>query len=734
LFACLTELCYNHKRKAEETSAGERTMKKALCVCFLLAAVLGVFAMPPGFKDLESVARGFARFLDSEDSLDRLDGSPLRTEANEPLYYVAHLQPRGFIILANELAALPVVAWSEDSDFPDGELPDNFKWYLDTLAEQLNGISALRTDFRHPDWENALAGNFSRYAGTRSVSPLVQTTWNQGYPYNSACPVDASGPGGRVYAGCVATAMAQICKYWNYPASGSGSYSYSSSYGILSADFANSSFDWASMPNSISSPNAAIGDLIYKCGVSCHMTYAAAGSFATGVNALHAAIANFGYSPEANSYYKSNYPLSTWNSMLQSDLDQGRPIGYSGGTGYSAHAFLMDGYQATDYYHINWGWGGYYNGYFYLDNLSPASGYNYTANQAALLGVYPAVNKPASCLASQSGNDLNVNWTAPPVTDFYADWKAWGGSREYAGFGFAGSVSYETAIRFPVSSLGAYQNRQLQRVRFIANTANCSYALKVYTGGSNTDPGTLVRTQAIPSFIPETWNTVELGSPVTITGTQEIWISIAVTQTTDSYPVSLDYGPRVQDYGNKIKVGTNAWTTLYALNSAYDYNWTIIAGFDPVAEREADRALTGYKVWRLEQGQINQPTAWTLLTPSAISNLSLVDSGWSQLGSGTYLWAVKAIHTQGIVSNAKLSNAVVKLNAPGSLEINYTTINNRINLSWQAVSGATSYKLYRSTNPYSGFQLLTTTSNTSWWGNPLPADTRYFYKVVAVSP
>ena len=110
-------------------------MKKTLCVCFLLAVVLGVFAIPPGFKDLETVARGFARFLDSGCSLDRLDSSPMRTAANEPVYYVAHLQPRGFIILANELAALPVVAWSEDSDFPSGELPDNFKWYIDNIME-----------------------------------------------------------------------------------------------------------------------------------------------------------------------------------------------------------------------------------------------------------------------------------------------------------------------------------------------------------------------------------------------------------------------------------------------------------------------------------------------------------------------------------------------------------------------------------------------------------------------
>lgn len=709
-------------------------MKKALSIFLLVVYLCILDALPPSRESLESVAGEFVKIVLPGSGILRLQASQSKSVANEPLYFTAHLSPRGFVIIANELAALPVVAWSQEADFGETGLPDNLEWFIDGLTQQLMELSELRPSYLHPDWEMAMQGDFGRYQSARSVSPLLQTTWNQNYPYNASCPADGSGPGGRTYAGCVATAMAQICKYWAYPAAGSGTYSYSTSYGTLSVDFANSSFDYAAMPNSISSPNAAVADLIYKCGVASHMIYSATGSYATGVNALHGAIANFGYSPLANSYYKANYALATWNSMLQNELNAGHPIGYSGGTGYGAHAFVMDGFQATDYYHINWGWGGAGNGYFYLNNLSPFTGYDFTANQAAILGIVPAVNKPASCQATAVSETAEITWTPSPVTDFHADWKAWGGSRVSAEFGFTGSLTYETAIRFPVSSLAAYQGRQLERVRFTPGEINCSYFLKVYAGGSSSAPGSVVRTQAITSFIPDTWNTVELSSPYPISGTEEIWIAIVVTQTADGYPVGLDYGPRVQDCGNKIKVGEGTWTSLYALNSSLDKNWTIIAGFDPAVERDANRSLAGYKLWRFPAALQDQPELWTQVNPALISGLSYSDADWGSLEPGTWYWAIQAVHTQEIESNARLSNPLQKLSAPGSLLISHTEVNNMLHLNWQAVSGATAYRIYRSENPYSGFSLLGSTSGTSWSGLCPSTPDRYFYKVVAVSP
>lgn len=708
-------------------------MKIALCLVVFLSFFFYLIALPPKLVEVETLATGFIASLAQGYNLDRIYGSEAFSEANEPLYYIAQLHPQGFILISNEFAAMPIAAWSLDADFPAGELPDNLKWFMDGLRDELKHLAAQRTNYLHPEWDRVLNGDFSRYDSPRSVSPLLQTTWNQNYPYNASCPADASGPGGHVYAGCVATAMAQICKYWSYPAMGSGSYSYASSYGTLSVDFANSSFDWAAMPNSLSSPNAAVADLIYKCGVSSHMIYSAAGSFATGVNALHGAIANFGYSPQANSYYKANYPLATWNAMLQTELNQGHPIGYSGGTGYSAHAFVMDGFQATDYYHINWGWGGAGNGYFYLNNLSPYSGYDFTANQAAILGIVPAVNKPASCSAVAASESAGISWTASPVTDFHTDWKAWGGSRVSAEFGFAGATTYETAIRFPLSSLTEFQGRQLERVRFTPGDASSSYTLKVYAGGSSSAPGTVVRTQTIPSFIPDTWNTVELSSPYPISGTEEIWVSIVVTQIADGYPVGLDYGPRVQDCGNKIKVGSNAWTTLYALNNSFDKNWTIIAGFDPVSERQPNRSLLGYKLWRFPEAQLEHPENWTQVGPALISGLAYDDPDWASMDSGTWYWAVQAVHSQGIESNPKLSNALVKLSTPNTLQISHTAATDMINLSWEAVPGAGSYKIYRSENPYTGFTLLTSTNGTTWSGLCPSSPNRYFYQVVAVA-
>ena len=312
--------------------------------------------------------------------------------SDEADFYILRFEPAGFILVAAEDRSIPILGYSLQSEFPEGNIPAHVKWYLNQYSR---GMTEIR---QNPEWQmdatwSALRqGNYSAYNYSRNVAPLLSTTWDQDNPYNFSCPADAAGPGGKVYAGCVATAMAQVMKKWHHPATGVGSHSYyASGYGTQSANFGATTYNWAGMPNSISNVNTNISTLIYHCGVAVDMMYSADGSGAYTEDARSALVNNFRYNSAAQYVSASSYSSTTWASMLRNDLDLGRPIFYEGSQGWEGgHAFVLDGYQGTNSFHFNWGWSGYYDGYFYLTNLNPGS-HTFTSYQGAILNVYPVV-------------------------------------------------------------------------------------------------------------------------------------------------------------------------------------------------------------------------------------------------------------------------------------------------------------------------------------------------------
>jgi hypothetical protein len=197
-----------------------------------------------------------------------------------------------------------------------------------------------------------------------SAGPLLSTKWNQGQYYNASCPVDAEGTDGHVPVGCVAVAMAQVMKYHNYPVTGTGSHSYSHPvYGTLSANFGATTYNWASMPDSLSKYDSDVATLLYHVGVSVEMDYTPDQSGAYMSDAAYALETYFKYSNSLSYVWKSSYSTDEWTTILRTEIDNKRPILYSGhGTG--GHAFVCDGYSGSDYFHFNWGWGGSEDNYF----------------------------------------------------------------------------------------------------------------------------------------------------------------------------------------------------------------------------------------------------------------------------------------------------------------------------------------------------------------------------------
>ncbi len=303
-------------------------------------------------------------------------------------FYVFNVNSsHGFIIVSAEDNVIPVLAYSDESGFNVNNIAPDVSWWLNGYKEQIEEARAKNmqaTEEIKSHWESLKTGigSYMFYRSVKTVNPLEQTTWDQSPYYNAMCPYDNAANQFSV-TGCVATGMAQILRFWSAPANGAGFHSYTDpKYGTQSANFGNTTYDWANMPLSVTGANVAVATLMYHCGVSVEMTYgiaATGGSSAYVVSsqspvqacAEYALKTYFGY-PNAVGKVRSDYPNKTdWQTLLKTELDGGRPILYAGFGSGGGHCFNCDGYDANDFFHFNWGWSGQFDGYFDVDALNP---------------------------------------------------------------------------------------------------------------------------------------------------------------------------------------------------------------------------------------------------------------------------------------------------------------------------------------------------------------------------
>jgi len=347
-----------------------------------------------------------------------------KSDQNEvPLFYIFNADNNnGYVIVSGDDNVIPVLGYSTNGNFDISNLPPNFRKWLEGYKNQIRYVinnDIKSTDNISGEWEKLIKGLIiNTEKSTNSVSPLLTTTWDQSPYYNALCPFDFT-YNELTVTGCVATAMAQVMKYWNYPAQGAGFHSYNhSTYGVLSANFGSTSYNWASMPNNVNVSNSAVATLMYHCGVSLEMNYGVGGSSTSSLQPVADALGKyFSYSNSIQFIYSSSYSNSDWIMLLKTELDAGRPIEYAGvGTG-GGHAFVCDGYDNSNYFHFNWGWSGLNDGYFQLDALDPSStgtgggtgGYN--NYQQAVIGIQP----PAESITYDMSLYDNVVATPNPI-------------------------------------------------------------------------------------------------------------------------------------------------------------------------------------------------------------------------------------------------------------------------------------------------------------------------------
>ena len=319
-----------------------------------------------------------------------------------PVYYVFNFSGNGFILVSADDCCLPVIGYSFDSHYNLENQPENFIYWMgcrkQEIVENINHKilpdMAISNEWNRLETFNPQSVTDGQSA-VMDVVPLLASTWDQGFPYNVLCPAEPTcgSFGGHVTVGCVATAMSQIMYYWRWPNTGTGSHCYTppAGYGQQCADFGNTTYDWNGMTDSPTKECAPIALISYHAGVSVNMMYNDDGACSSGAyqNTVPAALINyFKYSSSCISVNKMSYSTTAWNTLLQGDLSSGKPLQYGGQGPGGGHSWVCDGFQGADYYHMNWGWSGSSNGYFYLNNLNPA-GYTFNNSQSAVVHIEP---------------------------------------------------------------------------------------------------------------------------------------------------------------------------------------------------------------------------------------------------------------------------------------------------------------------------------------------------------
>ena len=274
----------------------------------------------------------------------------------------------GYMVVSADDVAAPLLGYADSGSFDPENIPDNLRYWLESYASEIawardNGVQPARSRASRAD--------------RASIAPLVSTQWNQSAPYNNYCPIYN---GSRCVTGCVATAMAQVMKYYNYPAKGTGSHSYTTTTCKISEsmDFSQTSFRWTSMADtygslSSTSQKNAVATLMHACGVSVDMDYTPQESGAPSMNVASALVNYFGYDKGVRYLMREYYGLAEWEDLVYNQLAEFGPVQYSGQNTSAGHSFVCDGYSTDGYFHFNWGWGGMSDGYFLLTALDPTS-------------------------------------------------------------------------------------------------------------------------------------------------------------------------------------------------------------------------------------------------------------------------------------------------------------------------------------------------------------------------
>lgn len=321
-------------------------------------------------------------------------GSPspaMRRMAGKKLQLTKAMQSRGFyafningsegyVIASGSDRTQPVLGYSDRGSLDPANMPEPLKYWLGEIDKAVESIEA-----GIPQEKRLKANNIARVADKKAIAPLMTSKWNQGDPYNLLTPSYVDQNSGQTHehsaTGCVATATTQVMYYWKCPQEAckeipSYTYNWSGNKRTTEA-LPPIVFDWEHMTDtyggkSTQEEKMAVAQLMLYAGHGMQSGYAGA-TGATSVNALNALKNYFGYAKDAYNTYHLDYTFQEWEDLFYNELAAGRPL-LMGADNYErtgGHEFVCDGYDGNGLYHINWGWGGWDDGYFVLTVMAP---------------------------------------------------------------------------------------------------------------------------------------------------------------------------------------------------------------------------------------------------------------------------------------------------------------------------------------------------------------------------
>lgn len=288
-------------------------------------------------------------------------------KTNNAPYYAFNLE-QGYVIVSGDDEMTELVGYAENGFFDAENVPPQMQLWLDGYAEYVAAVQSGKAKAR-----KILLSDSPSVV----VEPLVTTKWNQDAPFNNFAPeyTDDNNNTQRCATGCAATAMAQIMKFHNWPEQGVGYYSYEhQSFGTISSNFSDHVYDWTNMIDrynngEYSSEQAdAVALLMKDCGVSLNMNYGPVSG--ASIYSYYPAFKNY-FRYSSRTVNRSGCETAEFTKIITDELQEGRPIIYCGTGENGGHAFVVDGYDTNYFLHVNWGWGGYSDGYFDMNYMDP---------------------------------------------------------------------------------------------------------------------------------------------------------------------------------------------------------------------------------------------------------------------------------------------------------------------------------------------------------------------------
>ena len=377
-------------------------------ILLLITAIISTTMMAEGItaEQAAEIARQFVDRQAATGSGQAAQGRQMRmaakrqmpmsmaTETNSNAFYVFNIGSNdGYVMVSGSDLTPQVLGYTSEGSFSEDDMPANMKAWLDGYAEQIAYIERTQGSNQAPVMRIA----------REAIDPLLTTTWDQNEPFNGMCPTY---DGSSTLTGCTATALAQVINYHKYPSQTIApipAYT-TKTHGTNMPEMPVTDIDWANMiddysGNATAEQRNAVATLMRLCAQALMTdlcTSDEGGSAAFLTDCITGLRQYFGYDETMRYVYRNTFSTSEWEELIYNELDNDRPVPYGGQSVQGGHSFVVDGYNGDGLFHINWGWGGVYDGYFLLSVVNPynnetlgtsSSNDGFSFEQAAVVGI-----------------------------------------------------------------------------------------------------------------------------------------------------------------------------------------------------------------------------------------------------------------------------------------------------------------------------------------------------------